>query len=180
MPQMETKEALFNDLVNQHYSYLLRIGINLTNNSSDAEDILQEALLRAWLNIDTLRKLSSAKSWLKIILRNENARRFEKKRPKLVSKLNEVIEEIPSEYCSFLNEINYCNNILKKIPDKYSKPLCMQVVHGYTHEEIGSKLGITANTVSIRIFRAKSKLRSILNGEENYNENSVLNNGSVF
>ena len=165
MQTEESKEVLFTKLVDQHYAYLFSIGIRLTNNSSDAEDILQEAFLRAWVKFDSLRKPESAKYWLAKIVKNENARRFEKKRLKLVSVAHEDLENLAVDNSEIFSDADYWNRAIAQLPEIYSKPLYMQVINGNTCKEIAKEMGITSNTAIMRVFRAKHRLRSILESD---------------
>ena len=51
---------------------------------------------------------------------------------------------------------------MKELPEEYLEPLLLQVLGGYTCEEIGKILGIKAGAVMTRVFRARKKLRVIL------------------
>ena len=54
---------------------------------------------------------------------------------------------------------------LAKLPEGYREPLIMQVLGGFSCEEIGRMLGLSANTVMTRVFRARKKLRALLDDE---------------
>src|SRR4029077_10750208 len=70
---------------------LLRFAHWLARARAVAEDIVQEALLRAWRSRDALKDPSAARPWLLTIVRREHARTYERKRRALVS-LDEVVE----------------------------------------------------------------------------------------
>jgi len=48
------------------------------------------------------------------------------------------------------------------LPNKYSQPLILQVMHGYSQQEIGRRLGLTSAGVGTRLFRARQHLREAL------------------
>src|SRR3981081_2862617 len=73
---------------------LLRFAHWLARDRAIAEDIVQEALLRAWRSRDALKDLGAARPWLLTIVRREHARLYERKRLELVS-LDEVVEAQP-------------------------------------------------------------------------------------
>ena len=60
---------------------MYRYALWLSRNRAEAEDVVQESLLRAWRSMDALREDGAAKSWLLTIVRRENARYFERRRP---------------------------------------------------------------------------------------------------
>ena len=55
---------------------------------------------------------------------------------------------------------------LKELPDDYLEPLLMQVLGGYTCDEIGEMLNIKSGAVMTRLFRARKKLRAILEDDD--------------
>ncbi|MGH8306252.1 MAG: sigma factor, partial [Steroidobacteraceae bacterium] len=70
---------------------LLRFAQWLARDRSIAEDIVQEALLRAWRSRDALKDPAAARAWLLTIVRREHARLYERKRLELVC-LDDVVE----------------------------------------------------------------------------------------
>ena len=77
----DNKQHLFNQLFNSYGNDMKRYAYWLAGDKHTAEDLLQEALLRAWKSLDKLQNIKAAKGWLLTILRRENARRFERYRP---------------------------------------------------------------------------------------------------
>ena len=70
----------FDKYVGVYHQDMFRYAAWLSRDKSIAEDVVQEALLRAWKSLDALREDTSAKQWLLTIVRRENARYFERKR----------------------------------------------------------------------------------------------------
>ena len=70
----------FDSLVAVYYPDMFRYAAWLCRDKAIAEDVVQEALLRAWKSLDALRDEAAAKHWLLTIVRRENARFFERKR----------------------------------------------------------------------------------------------------
>ena len=70
----------FERLVAVYHTDMYRYAAWLSRDRSIAEDVVQEALLRAWKSLDSLRDEAAAKHWLLTIVRRENARYFERKR----------------------------------------------------------------------------------------------------
>lgn len=171
----DIKSVRFEAVVNTYTKDLFRYGLWLTRNSDDAEDLVQQTYLRAWNAIDTLKDPAAIKSWLITILRRENIRRFEKKRPELTSIFNEDIDFFAQQEDNFSNlEALYLRDALTKIPNKYLEPLLLQVLYGYTCNEIGELMGITVGTVMTRVFRASKKLQLLLQ-----NDNVVVEKGAI-
>jgi RNA polymerase sigma-70 factor, ECF subfamily len=140
---------------------LLRFALWLTRDRSTAEDIVQEALLRAWRSRDALKDPSCARAWLLTIVRREHARLYERKRLELVG-LNDVTEH---EGNAFLakddSELHALRGAIVKLPIEYREPLILQVLGGFSVEEIARELSLSPSAVLTRLFRARNKLRAI-------------------
>ena len=70
----------FDDIVGEYHQDMYRYAVWLSRDRAIAEDVVQEALLRAWKSLDSLRDADKAKPWLLTIVRRENARYFERRR----------------------------------------------------------------------------------------------------
>ena len=77
----ESKKVRYEKLVSAYYNDIFRYAYWLSKSKQVAEDITQETFLRAWRALDSLQNPGAAKAWLFTILRRENARLYEKKRP---------------------------------------------------------------------------------------------------
>ena len=160
-----TKEQGFESMVHAYSKDLYRYGYWLSRDQGIAEDLVQETFLRAWRAIDSLNDAKAAKSWLFTILRRENARRFEKKssQAELTSLDDELIEIFASVEDTFANIDSIAvRAALHQIPEKYAEPLVLQVVGGYSCDEIADIMDVKAGAVMTRVFRARQKLRKLL------------------
>jgi len=141
---------------------LLRFAFWLGRDRQLAEDVVQEALLRAWKSLDTLAEEGKAKSWLLTIVRRELARTFERKRHETTDLDALVAAEagaLAAEEDSALAEMREC---LFRLKDEYREPLVLQVLMGYTTREIADLMGLQQGAVLTRLFRARARLRQEL------------------
>lgn len=140
---------------------LLRFAQWLARDRSIAEDIVQEALLRAWRSRDALKDPAAARAWLLTIVRREHARLYERKRLELVS-LDDALD-IPDHAAAAGAdaELLTLRVGLMRLPLEYREPLVMQVLGGFSTEEIARELELTNTAVLTRLFRARLKLRSL-------------------
>jgi len=140
---------------------LLRFAHWLARDRAIAEDIVQEALLRAWRSRDALKDLGAARPWLLTIVRREHARLYERKRLELVS-LDEVVETRASpRFPEPGGELFALHHAIMRLPIEYREPLVLQVIGGFSTEEIARELALSATAVLTRLFRARNKLRVI-------------------
>lgn len=157
------RTSQFEAMVNAYSKDLYRYGIWLTKDAHVAEDLVQETFLRAWKAMDQLKDPKAVKSWLFTIYRRENARRFEKIRPD-TSPIDDInIDQFAQIEDSFAKtEVIALRESLKELPEEYLEPLLMQVLGGYTCDEIGEVLNIKSGAVMTRLFRARKKMQALL------------------
>jgi RNA polymerase sigma-70 factor (ECF subfamily) len=140
---------------------LFRFAFWLARDRNVAEDVVQEALLRAWRSRESLAETAAAKPWLLTIVRREHARLYERKRHETVP-LDELIEghspELPSSEDVDQDTLDLRRAILALEAD-YREPLVLQVLMGLSTQEIADQLGLTQAAVLSRLFRARQKLR---------------------
>jgi RNA polymerase sigma-70 factor (ECF subfamily) len=140
---------------------LLRFAHWLARDRALAEDIVQESLLRAWRSREALKDPGAARAWLLTIVRREHARLYERKRLELVS-LDEVVETHAGPKVTEPDgELFALRHAIMKLPIEYREPLVLQVLGGFSTEEIARELALSSTAVLTRLFRARNKLRVI-------------------
>ena len=120
---------------------LLRFAWWLARNRAVAEDVVQEALLRAWRSRDALKDPAAARGWLLTIVRREHARLYERKRLEITD-LDEVIAAEDSELAAEGDELVGLRLAITQLPDEYRVPLVMQVLGGFSTDEIAKELAL--------------------------------------
>jgi len=162
-------EAAFAQLCDELRPDLFRFAFWLARDRDVAEDVVQEALLRAWRSREALAEGAAAKPWLLTIVRREHARLYERKRFKTVQ-VDELISSESVELGAAVDqEVLNVRRAIFALEDDYREPLVMQVLLGHSTEEIAAGLGLTRGAVLTRLFRARQKLREALGeagGEE--------------
>jgi RNA polymerase sigma-70 factor (ECF subfamily) len=139
---------------------LLRFAWWLSRNRAVAEDVVQEALLRAWRSRDSLKDPAAARGWLLTIVRREHARLYERKRLEITD-LDEVIAAEDHQLAAESDELVGLRLAITQLPDEYRVPLVMQVLGGFTTDEIAKELALSTPAVLTRLFRARNRLRRI-------------------
>ena len=148
----------FDRIVAVYHMDMFRYAAWLCRDKSIAEDVVQEALLRAWKSLDALREDGAAKQWLLTIVRRENARYFERRRletvdiDNLTASQSAMLAETPNEELDDLRESIY------ELDDDYREPLVLQVLMGYSTNEIAELMGLKQGAVLTRLHRARLKL----------------------
>ncbi|MCP4282895.1 MAG: sigma-70 family RNA polymerase sigma factor [Gammaproteobacteria bacterium] len=155
------RHVLFNQLFARYENDMRRYAYWLSGDKHTAEDLVQEAALRAWRSLDRLQNIKAAKGWLLTILRRENARRFERYQPKESNIPMEALSDNEKSYDTS-TEAFVLRRAIADLADEYRVPLIKQVVEGYSQKEIAQQIGITSAGVGTRLFRARQKLRLAL------------------
>ena len=144
-------------------SWLYRYAYWISGDRSVAEDLVQETFLRAWRFLDSLKEEAAAKSWLTTIVRRENARRFERKQLEYSDVEMDTIPATQSDFDA-RPEVLALRIALKNLPANHREPLILQVIEGYTLEDIAEIMSLPSNTVATRLNRARQKLKHQLEG----------------
>ena len=138
---------------------LLRFAVWLARDRAVAEDVVQEALLRAWKARAELADPAAMRQWLYTIVRREHARLYERKRLELTDVDALLANDSPELAVSDDEEIQGLRAAIALLEDEYRVPLVMQVMGGFSTQEIAAELGLTQPAVLTRLFRARNQLR---------------------
>ncbi len=153
-------EAMVRELSPDVYRYAFW----LCRDRNLAEELVQETFLRAWKAFDSLQEQAAAKSWLFTIVRREHARHYERKQLDIVDDVDFGGVEGGRGYDTS-TEAFALRRALQRLPEDYREPLILQVIGGYTSEEIAERIGCKPGAVMTRLFRARQKLREMLEGD---------------
>lgn len=159
-----TKQQRYEALVSEYYNDIFRYAYWLSKSRQLAEDLTQETFMRAWRAFDSLQSAGAAKAWLFTILRRENARLYEKFRPELddIDDHQSAIPDTRHNEPDQQMEMQLLHKAIATLEPEYREPLILQVIGGFSGEEIATMLNLNNNTVMTRLFRARNKLRAVL------------------
>lgn len=155
---------------------MYNIAIRMSGSKEEANDILQDAFIKAFTGIAKLKNEAAFGGWLKQITINLCLDYRKKSKPVFnteildKSSLNELAEE---EIEDTINE-QLVHETIKKLPDGAREILVLKALEGYRHAEIADKLGITESTSKTQYFRAKQLLGRMLKKEINERESGEI------
>jgi RNA polymerase sigma-70 factor (ECF subfamily) len=147
---------------------LLRVARSLTASTADAEDLVQDTLLRAYRGIDSFDG-RHPRAWLLTIMRNANVNRTRRKRPLLLRDPDAAFERLEASQdrdqadmfvdAGFDAEVE---SALAALSDDFR--LCVELVDigGLSYGEAAAALGIPVGTVMSRLHRARKRIRDRL------------------
>ena len=155
-----------------HLDALYRVALRLTNNAADADDLVQETLLKAYRAWDQYEKGTNAKGWLLTILRHAfiNEYRRRTRHPENVdldtiepfAVFGEIQDQDPQG--AFFDKIVDAEVLreIDKLPEAFRETLVLSDVEGMSYQEIAKILEIPVGTVKSRLFRARKVLQARL------------------
>lgn len=165
MLQEKKKQLEYERLVLVYSDDLFRYALWRCRDKSMAEDLVQETCLRAWKPLDKLRDVSSSKAWLMTILRNEHARLYTRYQPNMVDMELDTVSLRDTDNDTS-PEAFALKQALAELSEDYREPLLLQVIGGLSCEEIAGVCNISKSATMTRLFRAKQKLRDMLQPKE--------------
>ncbi|MEM6818779.1 MAG: sigma-70 family RNA polymerase sigma factor [Pseudomonadota bacterium] len=152
------RQRRFEQLVGEHREDLYRYAYWLSRDSALAEDVVQDAMMRAWKSLDSLREDQAAKPWLLTIVRRENARFFERKRLETV----DIDELVGAPTLHLATEQDTDTDDMRaaifELEPEYREPLVLQVLLGHSTKEIAEIMDLSNGAVLTRLHRARKKL----------------------
>ncbi|NJO03408.1 MAG: RNA polymerase sigma factor [Bacteroidia bacterium] len=147
---------------------LRAFALKLTKNQQDAEDLIQETFLRAYVHQDKFTKGTNLMSWLYTILKNlfiNNYRKAATRKtvfdaPQNIQRINSTSTEVENEAFSTIT-MEEIQNAIDKLNNLYRVPFLMHY-QGYKYQEIADELSLPLGTVKNRIHIARKALKSSL------------------
>lgn len=171
-PEPEERRAGFEKEALVHLDALYRVALRLSGNPSDAEDLVQETMLRAYRSWERYTPGTNAKGWLLTILRhlfiNEYRRRS--RHPETVdvdtiepfALFQEVQEEDPQG--AFFDRIvdDEVLRAVDQLPEAFREAVTLSDVEGLSYEEVAKVLDVPVGTVKSRLYRGRRLLQAKL------------------
>ena len=153
-------EASFRALYRRHAEAMYAVVIRLVQGSeADAEEVIQDAWILAAQKLSSFRWNSALRTWLIGIAINCARNRYRHMKTHSHVDLAEVAELPAVPPIKRPIELIDIERAITQMPDGYREVLLLHDVEGYTHEEIGTMLGIEAGTSKSQLSRARSALR---------------------
>lgn len=136
----------------------LSFALRFMKNRTEAEDIAQDAMLRAWRKRDTLRNSEARKAWLGTIVRNEALREFARRRPAPTDTLEEWQGGEDERVVATVERADL-HAALERLNERDRQLVRLRYDEDLTQEAIAARLGIPLGTVKVRLHRVRAKLR---------------------
>jgi RNA polymerase sigma-70 factor (ECF subfamily) len=167
----------FEELVKRYDRNVFRIAQHITQNREDAEDVVQDAFLKAYSNLEQFQEQSKFYTWLVRIAVNEALMKLRRRRPERTVSLDQEVQteedSMPREVADWSpnpeQQYNQAElrDILSKtiqgLPSSFRTVFVLRDVEGLSTEETAEALGLSIPAVKSRLLRARLQLRERLN-----------------
>jgi RNA polymerase sigma-70 factor, ECF subfamily len=179
MPELTSEEIKkqqdFEDEMLPHLDAIYNFALRLTTDPNDAEDLVQDTIVKAFRFFNSYEKGTNAKAWLFRILKNSYINNYRKKskQPHQVDydEISTFYETVRSEQSNTtdMEDIMYgqlldddVTRALERIPEDFRTVVLLCDVEGFTYEEIANMLDVPIGTIRSRLHRGRNLLRAQL------------------
>lgn len=172
MPTDRTREE-FDEIVREHAAAIVNLARAMTGSDADADDLAQETFVRAWRGFSRFRGESSVRTWLHGIalnvIRTHRGKRSRAGQLFQFLSRRDAGDEEPMERLPASGDLegqiaarDAIDRALATLPPDLRETLVLRDVQGLDYREISAMLGVPIGTVESRIFRARQRLKPLL------------------
>jgi len=158
-------------LYNQYCNGMYIVAKRFVKDDMDAEDVLQDAFIKAFSKLHQFKNEVTFGAWLKRIVINKCIDFLKSKKQQLVDLEERHLKVVDADNDKWLVEdtitIDEVKEAINKLPDKYKYVVTLYLIEGYDHQEISEILDITEVTSRTQLSRGKIKLQKLLKHVKN-------------
>lgn len=159
------------NLVLPYKDKLYRFAMSMLGNSFDAEDVIQEVLVKVWKKKDQFVGIENKEAWCMTVTRNLSIDKIRSRKNKNTSNIDDYFhikdkEAIPSTRLEQKDALNRVMSLMDTLPEKQKTVMHLRDVEGYTYKEISELTGMSVDQVKVNLFRARKMLRHKLTNIE--------------
>ena len=152
---------------------LFRLALRITQDYAEAEDVVQDTLVRAWERRGELEKVNSVEAYLLTVCRNLSIDRSEKRENRNLSLRQADIDApatdaSPHERLEQDERLQYVRELLQRLPERQRAAIQLRDIEGMSYRDAAQALGMTEDVLRVTLHRARQTLRGALEKEYNY------------
>lgn len=147
-------------MVNEYSNALYGFAIHFLRNKEDARDIVQDSFEKLWLNCEKV-EIEKVKSWLFTCAYNAMIN-FSSKKNRMISTENGNLPEGVEKMNSQFESQQVIERTVSILPPLQKSIILLRDLEGYSYEEIGEILDLSASQVKVYLFRARNKVKNQL------------------
>ena len=171
--------SAFNQLMAMHEKRMYAVALRMFANREDAQDCLQEAMLRIYRAIGGFKGQSSFSTWVYRITMNTCLDELRRRKTRAATSLDTLLDsgwspadegDVPERHAVASEQRRVLDAAIAELPEDMRSAVVLRDVQGFSYDEISAMLEVNVGTIKSRISRGREKLRQILQ------ENSELFN----
>lgn len=150
-------------LYEEYADAMYNVCYRMLQNHEDAQDVLQNAFVKVFQNLDKFKYESTPGAWIKRIVVNHCMNHFRKEKGFVEEwKDYDMPDEDPVDIEESLYEVDIIKKAINALPEGYRAVAVLYLFEGYDHQEIAQVLKISESTSKTQFHRAKKKLKELL------------------
>ena len=151
---------------------LFRLALRITLDRAEAEDVVQDTMIRVWNKRDEWQQFESVEAYCLIVAKNLAIDRSQKKEAQHVELTPEMAEEADTSgpYDRLVNDerMRIINRLINELPEKQRLIMQLRDIEGESYKEIAKVLQLTEEQVKVNLFRARQKVKQRYIGIDKY------------
>ncbi|HTF28615.1 MAG TPA: RNA polymerase sigma factor [Flavitalea sp.] len=162
----------FNSRILPVKSKMFRFALKFMKSKEEAEDVIQEVLIKIWKQQNRLGELLNFEAWCMKLVKNQSLDRL--KSVHYRNQAASISPELPSEnknpyqHAEMGNSIQRVHQLINSLPEKQKEIIHLRDVEGYAYQEIADIMDIDLNMVKVYLFRARNTIKAKLINAEAY------------
>ncbi len=159
---------------------LFRFAKRMLNNHDEAEDVVQDVLMKLWINRESLEKKQSVEAFAMAMTKNLCIDRFRSKHFQTVNSGLDIMElnlqemsASPHKKAELADAMNLVAKIVEQLPENLKMIVQLRDIEGLSYQEIAEIMDMNINTLKVNLSRARKKIREFLNNNYNYYYNEA-------
>lgn len=163
--------AAFSELMSMHERRMYAVALRMCSNREDAQDCLQDAMLRIFRSIGSFKGQSSFSTWVYRITMNTCLDELRRRKSRGAASLDSLLdsgwspsdgENMPEKHAVVSEQRRVIDRAIAELPEDMRSAVVMRDVQGFSYDEIAEVLDTNIGTIKSRISRGREKLRQIL------------------
>lgn len=164
----------FEQLMRKHESRMYSVAVRMCGNRDDAQDCVQDAMLRIYRALDRFKGQSSFSTWVYRITMNTCLDELRRRKSRATTSLDQLLEtgwaptdefDTPEHRAIAGERRQALSKAIANLPEDMRSAIILREMQGLTYEEISDALSVNVGTIKSRISRAREKLRQCITAQ---------------
>ena len=154
--------AAFRDLFYAYCRPLTNYALRLIGNREDAEDIVQEAMIKAYGSLSSLRHPEQFDVWIYRIVTNKTRDRYDRKKREIGSYEEAEVDNLVDKTAGRDEEARIVKDLLERLPERLKTACILHYSEGFSCRETAKIMRTTEGTIRVLLYQARQKLKGML------------------